>query len=602
MALRSKVKLGLQRASGLAQASPATLKSRSAATAVSAATADVHTKYAMSPDAFVQPSKTKYDCIVVGGGHNGLISAAYLAKAGLDVCVLERRHVLGGAAVTEELFPGFKYSRASYVAGLLRPQVIEELDLVRHGLEFLPRDPSSFTPTHLDGPHGGKSLLLWGDMAKTQESIRQFSEKDADAYPEYEAFLDRVRDLIGPILDGPPIDLEGRWREKLDKMRRAGELMKVGFRHRETLMPFYELFTGPAAPVLDRWFESDVLKATLCTDATIGGANPNEAGSAYVLIHHVMGECMGKKGVWAYSRGGMGAVSGAIAKSAEKHGAKLITNAAVNRLLHANGKMKGVEMADGSVLEADMVVSNCTPYHTFLELMPDRDDALPRDFLQHISSVSYGGAPLKINLAVDKLPNFACLPNDSNGLPGPQHSGTIHFENSMSELVEASRQAHAGIPADQPMVEMTCPSAVDDTLAPPGQHVVQLYCQFAPYKLAPGHGSWEDPDFKERYTERIFERVEKFAPGFKASILHKDVLSPLDLERVFGLHQGQLSHGALSLHQLYFMRPAPKYNHRSPIAGLYTCGAGSHPGGGVLGVAGRNCAGVLLSDLGKRRP
>lgn len=470
-----------------------------------------------------------------------------------------------------------------------------------YGLEFLPRDPSSFTPTHLEGPHGGKSLMLWGDAKKTRESVRQFSELDADALPEYEAFLDRVRDMIEPILDGPPIDLEGRWREKLDKVRRTGELMRVGYRHREILMPFYELFTGPAAPILDRWFESDVLKATLCTDAVVGGANPLEAGSAYVLLHHVMGECMGKKGVWAYARGGMGAISQAIASSAREHGAELVTDAPVRRILHATGRVKGVEMEDGSVVEADLIVSNCTPYHTFVELLPDREGALPSDFLGHIQSVSYGGAPFKINCAVSRLPNFACLPNSLDGLPGPQHQGTIHFENSMEELVTAARQAHAGIPATQPMVEMTVPSAVDDTLAPAGQHVVQLYCQYAPYTLDPAYGSWDDQDFKERYADRIFDRVETFAPGFKESVMHRDVLSPQDLERVFGLHQGQLSHGALGLHQLYFMRPAPRWNHRSPLEGLYSCGAGCHPGGGVIGVAGRNCAGVVLSDLGKSR-
>lgn len=566
-----------------------------------AAESVVTDRYLKSSLAYVAPKQSVYDCLVIGGGHNGLITATYLAKAGLKVCVLERRHVLGGAAVTEELHPGFKYSRASYVAGLLRPQVIEELGLEKHGLTFLPRDPSSFTPTRIDGPHGGKSLFLWSDQEKTLDSIRQFSDLDAEAYPQYEAFLDQVREIVEPLLDGPPIDLQGRRHELLDKIKRTGQLARVGLRNRSIVLPMYELITGPAAPLLDRWFESDVLKTTLCTDAVIGGANPMEAGSAYVLLHHVMGECMGKKGVWAYAKGGMGSISQAIASEASLHGVELVTNASVQQILHRDGRVSGVKLDDGSVLEANHVVSNCTPYHTFVELLPDRESALPFDFLKHIQNVQYSGGPVKINIAVNKLPNFACLPNEKADMPGPQHQGTIHFESHMQELVDAARQAHAGIPATKPMVEMTVPSAVDDTLAPPGSHVVQLYCQYAPYTLDPAHGSWHDESFKESYADRIFNIVEEFAPGFKDSVLHRDVLSPLDLERIFGLRGGNLSHGNIALHQLYNMRPAPDWNHRSPLSGLYVCGAGAHPGGGVLGVAGRNCAGVLLSDIGKAR-
>eukprot|EP00929_Paragymnodinium_shiwhaense_P033185 TRINITY_DN18267_c0_g3_i1.p1 TRINITY_DN18267_c0_g3~~TRINITY_DN18267_c0_g3_i1.p1 ORF type:complete len:588 (+),score=79.50 TRINITY_DN18267_c0_g3_i1:95-1858(+) len=560
---------------------------------------EARAQYLPSPGPYVAPPQSVYDAIVVGGGHNGLIASCYMAKAGMRVCVLERRHVLGGAAVTEELYPGFKYSRASYVAGLLRPNIIKDLNLDKHGLTFLPRDPWSFTPSLMDGPYKGKSLMLWSDEEKSKTSIAQFSEADAEAFGEYEAFLGRVREFVDPMIDGPPIDLSGRRQELLDKAKRAAKLFTVGVRNRQTVVPFWELLTGPAMPLLDRWFESDILKTTLCTDAVIGGANPMDGGSAYVLLHHVMGESMGRKGVWSYSRGGMGAVSQAVAAEARSLGVELVTNATVDRILHKDQRACGVQLADGSVLEASTVLANCTPYHAFIELMPDRDEVLPAEFVRHISHVQYSGSPIKINMALDKLPDFTCLPNGPGDVPGPQHQGTIHFENHPEELVRAAQQAHAGIPATHPMVELTIPSAVDDSLAPPGKHVGLIYAQYAPLKLDPEHGDWADPAFKEMYVERIFDRVEKFCPGFKASVLHADVLSPLDLQQVFGLRGGNLSHGNIAIHQIAHCRPAPGYHYRSPMSGLYVCGAGAHPGGGVMGAAGKNCAGVVLSDLGR---
>jgi hypothetical protein len=291
----------------------------------------VERKYLPSPGAYTAPTRTKRDVVIVGGGHNGLVAAAYLARRGLDVLVLERRHVVGGAAITEELYPGFKFSRASYLAGLLRPSIITELGLEKHGFEYLPRDPSSFTPSHVDGPLKGKSLLLGSDAAANHASIAQFSKKDADAYPLYEDFLSSVREIVQPLLDGaPPNPFVGKRGERLQTARQLKELLTVGLKNRKSIVPFYELFTAPASYILDRWFESEILKTTLATDAVIGAmTSPTNAGSAYVLLHHVMGEAAGRKGVWAYVRGGMGAVSNSIAAVAKESGAEIAVNATV---------------------------------------------------------------------------------------------------------------------------------------------------------------------------------------------------------------------------------------------------------------------------------
>ena len=550
------------------------------------------------------PLQETADVVILGGGHNGLVSAAYLARAGLDVCVLERRHILGGAAVTEELVPGFRFSRASYLAGLLRPQVVADLQLERHGLRYLVRDPSSFTPSLPGSRHGGKSLFLHSETGKTQRSIAQFSAKDAEAYPAYEDFLGSVRQIVNPLIDGPPVDFasRGRWRERVAMARQAMAAATAAARQPAgTVAGLMELFAAPAEHILDRWFESDILKATLATDAVIGAlVSPRTPGSGYVLLHHVMGEVAGRPGVWAYVQGGMGALSGAIAKAATAAGAKLHTGTEVDSILvnDAGTAVQGVRLVDGRTVRAKVVLSNATPHTTFLKLVPD--GSLPDSFRRHIRHVDYSCGAFKINLALSRLPQFACMPG--NGAAGPQHRGTVHFETTVDEIHAAYLDASVGKPAARPVVEMTLPSVLDATLVDtPGTHVAGLFVQFAPYTLANG-ASWADEHFKAAFVDRVLSIVEEHCPGFKQSILHCDALSPLDLESIFGLHQGNIFHGALSLHQLAHNRPAPGWSsHRTPLAGLYLAGAGAHPGGGVTGAPGRNAAGIVLSDLGMRR-
>jgi len=517
--------------------------------------------------------------------------------------VLERRSMLGGAAVTEEIVPGFKFSRFAYLAGLLRPTIISELDLHRHGLVYLPRTPSSFTPSPVNGD--GRSLILGASAEEDAASIAQFSAADAAAYPEYEAFLGQCRDLVTPLLDSPPpnpLEAHASIIERARAVSTLSTMVRAGFRHKDAVVPFYELFTAPAAHVLDRWFEGEVLKATLATDAVIGAiVSPNSAGSAYVLLHHVMGEAAGRQGVWAYCKGGMGAVSDAIGAAAKEAGAELVTGATVAEIkCDSSGKASAVQMSDGRLLRARRaVLSNANPHHTFLDLINPAAATLPPAFAKHVAHADYSCGAFKINLALSGLPNFACMPSSPDGAPGPQHRGTIHFASSMAAMDIAYLEAARGIPATRPVVEMTIPSSLDDSIAPPGQHVCQLFVQYAPYELDPACGSWADEAFKQRFVDRVLDVIEQYAPGFRSLILGIDVISPLDLERILGLHKGNIFHGSLALHQLAYARPVPGWSsHRTPMRGLYLCGAGTHPGGGVMGAAGRNTARIVLADLG----
>jgi phytoene dehydrogenase-like protein len=535
-----------------------------------------------------------HDVIVIGGGHNGLTAAGYLARAGRKVLVLERSAVVGGAAVTGEVGPGHRISTASYLISLLLPEVERELELARHGYKVLPRNPSSFTPFE-----DGRSLLMGSDPELNRREIAKFSARDAEAYPRYERLLNRIADCLEPAMMETPADLlplPKQWRSRglLDRLRHLGRghalyraLGKLG----DDLPEAMEILVGAARPILDRWFESDELKATLATDAIIGTFQPISApGTAYVLLHHVMGRAGGARGVWGYVEGGMGALTQALAKSAQAAGAEIRTDCAVAAIEVAGGRASGVQLASGEVLAARAVASSADAHVTFEKLLAP--DHLPAKFREAVARIDYSSASMKINFAVSELPDFTCRPGRAE--PGPQHMGTIHIGATLDDLERAYDDAKYGRPSAKPVIEMTIPSVLDRTLAPAGHHMVGLFVQYAPYRLAAG--DWDS--VKDAFADRCIAEINRVAPNFARSILHREVLSPLDLERRFGLTGGNIFQGAMGLHQLFSLRPVPGWSdYRTPLPGLYLCGAAAHPGGGVMGAAGRNASREMLRDL-----
>ncbi len=523
-----------------------------------------------------------YDLIVIGGGHNGLVTAAYLARAGLSVLGLERREVLGGACVTEEVWPGYQVSTAAYVNSLLRPEIIRDLELKRHGFQMLPRNPSSFTPFP-----DGRSLLLGPDKGLTHREVAKFSARDADALPRYEAMLGRVADFLEPTLVQTP---PNPWSFRPGNLLRLAKLglafLKLGTDGQKAV----EILTGAATPILDRWFESEQLKVTLATDAIIGAmASPSMPGTAYVLFHHVMGECDGARGVWGYVRGGMGGISTAIASAAREKGAEIRTGAEVGRILVKDGAAYGVALRDGTEIRARRVASGVDANVTFLRLMEPGD--LPAEFLAAVRQIDYSSASCKINLALSELPDFSALRGTAQG---PQHRGTIHISPTLEHIERAYDDAKYGRPSREPIIEATIPSALDDTLAPPGRYVMSMFTQYFPYKLAAGLSLAEE---RETYADRCFALMDRFAPNFSRSVISRQVLTPVDLEERFGLTGGNIMQGVMSLSSLSFMRPVPGYaDYRTPVRGLYLCGAATHPGGGVMGACGYNAAREILRD------
>eukprot|EP01117_Protostelium_nocturnum_P019895 TRINITY_DN8736_c0_g1_i1.p1 TRINITY_DN8736_c0_g1~~TRINITY_DN8736_c0_g1_i1.p1 ORF type:complete len:607 (+),score=254.82 TRINITY_DN8736_c0_g1_i1:123-1943(+) len=547
----------------------------------------------------VRRGDLEYDAVIVGGGHNGLVAACTLANEGKKVAVFERRGIIGGAAVTEEIFPGYKFSRASYVCSLLHPRVISEMGLKTFGLEFLERSPSSFTPT---SDSSGKYLMLGPNPEWNKKQIAKFSQKDAEKYDQYEEEMGKIVDLIQPLIEEPPVDPSYQFPKKKTRQLKWERFLSI-FAMARRMYPFIgsvsaliDFMTTPAKTVLDRWFESDILKATLATDAVIGSTNPVDAiGSGYVLLHHVMGSIDGERGKWAYVRGGMGEITRLMEVNCNHVGVEVFKDSPVKRIIVEDNKAKGIELEDGRKISSRVVLSNATPEVTFKKLL--KEDELPKDFLEKVSRIDYSSGVVKINVALTGLPNFKVLPNNSDGKPGPQHRGTIHFVRSIKDIQDAHADYLSGIPSRRPVIEMTIPSSLDNTLAPEGHHVASLFVQYAPYHLK-GKGAWEDSD-RDQFCKTVFDLIDEYAPGFSSLVKHREVLAPPDLERIFGLTGGNIFHGAVSLPQLYFNRPVMGgySRHNTPIEGLWLCGSGSHPGGGVTGLPGRNCAREVASQL-----
>jgi phytoene dehydrogenase-like protein len=523
----------------------------------------------------------KYDAIVVGGGHNGLVTACYLARAKWRVLVLERRYVVGGACVTEEVFPGFKVSTAAYVNSLFRPEIIRDLRLHDYGFEAIERNPASFSP-FLDGRY----LMLGRGVVQDAEEIAKFSKRDAQKYPEYEAMLERVASVVEPTLTQIPPNLV---RPSLGQLLEAGKMGRALQRLGPGMGEAIEVLTGAARPILDRWFESEEVKGTIATDAIIGAfMAPSMPGTAYVLFHHVMGETNGKRGVWSYVRGGMGGLTQALASAAKDLGVDIRTNAEVARITTRRGRVTGVTLTNGDELSAKRVASGVDCHVTFEQLVDGAD--LPPEFRDAIGRISYSSASCKINVALERLPSFAALPGHE---PGPQHFGTVHLCPDQDFIERAYDDAKYGSFSREPVVECTMPSSLDSTVTPPGKHLMSMFTQYTPYRLE--SGPWTDA-LRNEYADRCFDVVERYAPGFKASVIDRQILTPVDLEEKFGLTGGSIFQGAMPLHQLFAFRPVPGYaGYKMPIRGLYLCGAATHPGGGVMGAAGWNAARVMLS-------
>lgn len=525
--------------------------------------------------------KQKYDVIVIGGGHNGLTNAAYLARAGKRVLVLERRHVLGGAAVTEEVFPGFKFSVCSYVVSLLRPEIIRDLDLARHGLELIPFD-GTFTPM----PNGD---YLWrvNDHEKTHYEIARHSRRDAGAYEEFNQTMLAMCEFVKPLLGMTPPDAGGG---SLKDLAKWFSLLRR-FRHLSSDEKYHQLrlMTLSAAEFVEEWFETDVLKATLAASGIIGTfSGVRSPGTAYVLLHHYMGEINGQFRAWGLARGGTGSVSQAIAEAAREAGVEIRTEAAVAQIIAKNGTARGVALANGDELYANVISSSVDPRHTFLEFM-ERGN-LPDDFLAEVRRFKYRGSSGKVNLALDALPDFKCLPG-----AGAHLRGAISISPSMEYMERAYDDAKYGEFSRRPYIDIVIPSLSDPTVAPPGKHVMSCFVQYAPYKLRAGL-TWETQ--KEAFGNNVIETLAEYAPNIKNIILHKQVLTPADLEREFGLSEGNIFQGELSLEQLFCFRPLPGWaQFRTPIKNLYMCGSATHPGGGIMGAPGKLAALEILKDF-----
>ena len=533
------------------------------------------------------PSPKPYDALIVGGGHNGLVCACYLAAAGLKVRVLERRAVVGGAAVTEEFFPGFRNSTASYTVSLLHPKVIRDLRLAEHGLRIIERPISNFLPLS-----DTQYLKIGGSLDATQAEVARYSRRDAQQLPAYYAMLERVTEVLRSLLLETPPNIGGGLRDFVSTLKTGNRLRKLDMAARRDVL---DLFTKSAADLLDSWFESEPLKAAFGFDAIVGNfASPYAPGTAYVLLHHVFGEVNGKRGVWGHAVGGMGAITQAMAQEALNLGVEINTDCEVAKVCVDGRGAQGVQLADGRVIDAHCVVSNLNPKLLYLKLIGE--SALDPDFAQRIRNWKCGSATFRMNVALSELPDFTCLPGKS---AQDHHQSGIIIAPSLRYMEQAYFDARTLGCARAPVVEILIPSTVDDTLAPPGKHVASLFCQHFNPEL-PNGLDWDE--IREPAADLVIDTVTRYAPNFKDAVLGRKALSPLDLERVFGLTGGDIFHGALTLDQLWSARPVLGHaDYRGPMKGLYMCGAGTHPGGGVTGIPGHNAAREIIRDFKRGR-
>jgi phytoene dehydrogenase-like protein len=522
----------------------------------------------------------KYDALIIGAGHNGLVCAFYLARAGLKVRVLERRDVVGGAAVTEEFHPGFRNSVASYTVSLLQPKVIRDMRLTEHGYRVIERPISNFLPQE-----NGGYLKLGGGLERTQAEFRKFSARDAETLPAYYDALETVAEVLrGLALKAPPNVGEG-WRTLLDGALQGRGLARLSLPQKRDVL---DLFTKSATSFLGQWFESEAVKAAFGFDAVVGNyASPDTPGSAYVLLHHVFGEVNGKKGAWGHSVGGMGAITQIMAAVCREAGVEISLESPVRQVLVDGNRVTGASLESGEEIAAGRVIANVGPKILYERMIGESD--LDPDFRRRIRGFKAGSGTFRMNVALSELPRFTCLPE-----PGEHHRSGIIIAPTLDYMDRAFLDAKRDGWSKAPIVEMLIPSTVDDSLAPPGQHVASLFCQqFAP-ELPDGR-DWDNEE--DAAAETIINTVERHAPGFRASILGRQVLSPKGLERKFGLAGGDIMHGNMTLDQLWSARPVLGHgSYRGPLAGLYMCGAGTHPGGGVTGAPGHNCAQVVIRD------
>ncbi len=522
----------------------------------------------------------RYDAVIVGGGHNGLVCAAYLARAGKQVLVLERRPVLGGAAVTEELYPGFKFSVCSYVVSLFRPSIIRDLELARHGMEIIPLE-TAFTP-HPDG----RGLCRWADPGRTRREISRFSPHDAEIYPEFSLTMTQTAQLVRDIIDTPAPDPTSLRPTDLAQLLGMARNLRQG--GPEAAHMNLKLLTMSSADFLDMWFESEALKAPMAVSGIIGTfLGVRSPGTAYVLLHHYMGEIDGAFRSWGYAKGGTGEVSLACARAAEAAGAEIRTSAPVERILLRHGRAHGVVLESGDEIEAERVISSCDPRRTFLGLVGE--DELDGEFVRQIRRYKFRGSSGKVNLAVDRLPEF-------RGRNGSEHlRGDIAIAPSIDYLERAYDDAKYGDFSRRPYINVVIPSILDPSVAPPGQHAISMFVQYAPYHIKEGAENW--PQRREAFGDAVVETLAEYCPGLEDSILYRQVLTPWDLEQEFGLTEGNIFQGELGLDQLLFQRPTAGWaRYRTPVRGLWMCGSGTHPGGGVMGASGQLAAAAILGE------